>query len=219
MKGRSHVLVTGAAYAALAAHPISTPLGTLAAPALVRLGDPFLEGLLGSLAVAFVGILPDVDRSGSKAARLGGWPTRLFAWSVQLVLGHRGALHSLTALLVASWAVAMLGLPDAAAVIAFGWVAHLLLDAVTRAGVPLLWPLPFALKLPPGIRTGGLGEHLFLLALLGGCAWWGLGRQDDVAARSVLERLGQVSQLDRLALGQIGDRAGELQHAVVAARR
>lgn len=174
MKGRSHLLVTGAAYAALAAHPLATPLGTLAAPALAPIGDPFLGGLAGALAAAFVGILPDVDKSGSKAARLGGWPTRFAAWLVQLFLGHRGALHSLPALLAAWYGLRYVGLPGAAAVVAFGWGVHLLLDAMTAGGVPLLWPLPLKLRLPPGIATRGLLEGPLALALLAGCAWWGL---------------------------------------------
>src|SRR5579884_1364846 len=177
MTGRSHLLLTGAAYAALALHPIQTPLGTLAAPSILPGAVTQLPGVLaGSLGAAFVGLLPDVDKSGSKAARLGGWPTRVFAWFVQLFLGHRGALHSLPALLLVWWLGtqlgALVGLPGLAGLLAFGWGAHLLLDAATAGGVPLLWPLPLKLRLPPGLPTGGLVEHAALLALLAACAWW-----------------------------------------------
>lgn len=178
MKGRSHLLLTGAAYAALLVHPIATPLGSFAPPRLLPLsGSPgILELSATSLGVALVGLLPDVDRSGSKAARLGGLPTRFAAWIVQQVLGHRGLLHSLTALLIV-WQVggvggALIGLPGLGGFLAFGWGAHLLIDAMSAGGVPVLWPLPLRLRLPPGVATGGFFEQVLLLGALGLCAWW-----------------------------------------------
>jgi inner membrane protein len=179
MKGRSHLLLTGAAYAALALHPLSTPFGALAAPKLLPslLPGGMVEVVVGALAASFVGLLPDVDKSGSKAARLGGWPTRILAWFVQLFLGHRGALHSLPALLLVwqcgRWAETALGVGGLAATAAFGWGAHLLLDAMTAGGIPLLWPLPLKLRLPPGVHTRGALEGALMLALLGLCGWWG----------------------------------------------
>jgi len=175
MTGRSHLLLTGAAYAALALHPIPTPLGPISVPRLVP-GGGLVPTLADAVAVALVGLLPDVDQAGSKAARLGGWPTRALAWLVQVVLGHRGALHSLVAAFVAWWLGQLvgsaLGVPGLAGLAAFGWCAHLLLDAATAGGVPILWPLPLRLRLPPGLSTGGLGEHAALLGLLAVCAWW-----------------------------------------------
>lgn len=175
MTGRSHLLLTGAAYATLALHPIPTPLGPISVPRLVP-GGGLVPTLAGAVAVALVGLLPDVDQAGSKAARLGGWPTRALAWLVQVVLGHRGALHSLVAAFVAWWLGQLvgsaLGVPGLAGLAAFGWCAHLLLDAATAGGVPILWPLPLRLRLPPGLSTGGLGEHAALLGVLAVCAWW-----------------------------------------------
>jgi membrane-bound metal-dependent hydrolase YbcI (DUF457 family) len=178
VKGRSHLLLTGAAYAALSLHPLTTPLGALAAPRLLpsAVAPGMVEILIGTLAASVVGLLPDVDKSGSKAARLGGWPTRVFAWFVQLFLGHRGALHSLPALVLAwqcgRWIDTWLGIDGLANLIAFGWGAHLLLDAMTAGGIPLLWPLPLKLRLPPGISTRGVLEGVLMLALLCLCGWW-----------------------------------------------
>lgn len=178
MKGRSHILVTGAAYAALALHPLATPFGALAAPRLLAAPGPpgTIEILVGGLAASFVGLLPDVDKAGSKAARLGGRPTRVLAWVLQLVLGHRGALHSLSALVLlwqcARWLEAWVGVGGLGALVAFGWAAHLLLDAMTAGGIPLLWPLPLRLRLPPGVATRGTVETAMMVAMLGLCAWW-----------------------------------------------
>jgi hypothetical protein len=38
--------------------------------------------------------------------------------------------------------------------------------------VPLLWPLPLRLRLPPGVVTGSLAEQLVVLAALLLCGWW-----------------------------------------------
>jgi inner membrane protein len=153
-------------------------MGSFAAPRMSLLSSlpPSTEIALGALAASFVGLLPDVDKSGSKAARLGGWPTRLLAWFVQLFLGHRGPLHSLLAVVVvwqaARWVEGPLGIPGLAGLVAFGWGVHLLLDAATAGGIPLLWPLPLRLRLPPGVATRGALEGVLMLALLALCGWW-----------------------------------------------
>ena len=180
MTGRSHLLLTGAGYAALALHPLASPLGIVTAPGLLTHTDG-LSVFVGSTAAAILGLLPDVDKSGSKAARLGGWPTRLLAWLVQLFVGHRGALHSLGALLAVRWVAGAvggaIGLPALGDLAAFSWGMHLLLDGMTAGGIPVLWPAPLRLRLPPGIATGGVLEYLALLGLLALCGWWaGLDR-------------------------------------------
>jgi inner membrane protein len=59
--------------------------------------------------------------------------------------------------------------------LAFGWASHLLLDALTPAGVPLLWPLPARVRLPPGITTGGLLEQVVVALGLLLCLVWASG--------------------------------------------
>jgi inner membrane protein len=178
MTGRSHLLLTAGAYLALSLHPLETPVATLAAPRLAAgaLSLPGLDLAVSAVVAAACGLAPDADSAGSWAARAGGLPTRVAARLVQLALGHRGALHSLAAGALAWWVGMVLGLAldvgGLGGLAAFGWGVHLLLDALTPHGVPLLWPLPLRFRLPPGVVTGGLAEQLVVLATLLLCGWW-----------------------------------------------
>jgi hypothetical protein len=91
MKGHSHLLLAGAAYAALATRPLDTPIGTLSAPVLG--GSPIPEGPIAlalSLPIgAACGLAPDVDKAGSTAARSLGIPTRVLCWGIERTFGHR----------------------------------------------------------------------------------------------------------------------------------
>lgn len=61
-------------------------------------------------------------------------------WVVHAALGHRGPLHSLLACLLL-WALASAWAGEVrGAAMAAGYASHLLLDALTPAGVPLAWP-------------------------------------------------------------------------------
>lgn len=175
------MLLAGAAYLALGLRPVATPLGELAAPRLSGspVEAPLVALAVGTLVAAAFGLAPDADKAGSRAARAGGRPTRLAAWLLQVVLGHRGLLHSGVALLLV-WRLAeelgrALTVSGLGAVVAFGWGMHVLLDACTPAGVPLLWPLGGRVRLPPGIVTGGLIEQGVVLAALLCCAAWVTG--------------------------------------------
>lgn len=92
-------------------------------------------------------------------------PGRVVAGAVGRLLGHRGPLHSAVAALVAG----VLGeLPGErfgggglGLLVGYGWVAHVLADAVTDRGMPLLWPLwrrRVRLLYGLGPATGGVGE-------------------------------------------------------------
>jgi hypothetical protein len=65
MMGRSHILLPGASYAALAARPLDTPFGTLTATASapVGIGPPPRTGAV-SLVVATACSLAAITRSG-----------------------------------------------------------------------------------------------------------------------------------------------------------
>ena len=86
-----------------------------------------------------------------------------------LLGGHRGATHSLLALILASLAAAALGYalgaPSIGPYFALGYALHLTLDALTPSRVPLAWPNKkrWGLGL---VRVGSLGEMGFLLALV-----------------------------------------------------
>jgi membrane-bound metal-dependent hydrolase YbcI (DUF457 family) len=172
MLGRSHLLLAGTAYAALAVRPLETPLGRLTAPVL---GGPQIEGsgaVVLSLAIAAMcGLAPDLDKAGSTAARSLGVITRVLSWGIERGLGHRKAFHSLVGVclgfLAGELLGAALGLTNLGALVVFGWSAHLITDAWTIRGIPLFWPLPIGpLRLPPWISTGTWEESLLLTVAL-----------------------------------------------------
>jgi membrane-bound metal-dependent hydrolase YbcI (DUF457 family) len=143
--------------------------GTLAAaPAGSNLG------LLAGIA-AFGALLPDLDASESKIKHLPLGGIRPFALPAALLhraLGHRSLLHSLLGLGLAS---VLLAVPlavwlgwQAGLALVLGYASHLLLDACTRSGIPLLFPDTRRVHLlPKGLRlvTGSLAEEV-LFALL-----------------------------------------------------
>ena len=146
------------------------------------LGIALLCGAFGSL-------LPDLDAADSKIRRFAPFfgagktlgtfrPLALPATVVHTALGHRGAFHSLLAMILVGAVAAGLclaaGTPTAVAVpgvggLTVGFLSHLLLDACTPHGVPFL--LPFQRTrghvLPRGWRvtTGSLEEDVALALL------------------------------------------------------
>jgi membrane-bound metal-dependent hydrolase YbcI (DUF457 family) len=174
MMGRSHLLLAGAGYAALAARPLDTPLGTLTAPVLGGGAVPAgMDALALSLLVAATcGLAPDIDKAGSTAARSLGVPTRLLSWGIERAFGHRGGFHGLAGVglgyVLGDLLGGLTGLGGVGALVAFGWAIHLLTDAWTVHGVPLFWPLsPVHVKLPPWILTGSRLEAVWLVVVLG----------------------------------------------------
>jgi inner membrane protein len=167
----------GASGASLAPIPGA---GGLADPSGLALAPGDRPWVAVSLAVVLgAALAPDLDSAGSTAARSLGLASRSVAWAVQHVLHHRGPLHSALAVLVAGVLFALLGaqlgLSGLGPLVAFGWASHVLADAVTDRGVPLLWPLRRRrVRLPYGLgpATGGPGEVLLVGAFLLLCGWW-----------------------------------------------
>lgn len=130
--------------------------------------------LLGSLLGA---LLPDLDAPQSRLSntRIAGMqPLRFPARLLNTTLGHRGALHSFVGMFLACGLVSLplvvFGLAGLALGIGVGFLSHLLLDAITRSGLPLLWPSPKRLYLAPAwlrVSTGSRAEEL-VFALLAG---------------------------------------------------
>ena len=174
MMGRSHVVLAGAAYAALAARPFETPFGTFEAPVLGGLSaDPWASLLVSCLVAACCGLGPDIDKGGSTASRSLGLPTRVLSWGIEHSFGHRGGFHSLLATLGAyllgNLLGGLLGVTGLGALVAFGWAMHLLTDAWTVHGIPLFWPLSAArVRLPPWLSTGSWLEAVTLTVSLVG---------------------------------------------------
>ncbi|MDQ3702609.1 MAG: metal-dependent hydrolase, partial [Chloroflexota bacterium] len=71
---------------------------------------------------------------------------------------------------------ARIGVGGLGQIVAYGWATHVLADAVTAGGVPLLWPLRRRrVRLPWGIAppTGGRMEALTVLGTVLLSVWWG----------------------------------------------
>jgi len=143
-------------------------------------GDPLVGAVVGGIA----GLAPDVDSPESTIGR------RLPRWWHALTPGHRGVTHSLlwcAALAAAAYGAQwwLLGAPPASPLVGLavlaGALSHLAADSMTDNGVPLLWPLTrrhLGLPWPFAFRTGSWPEHIVVLGVLGGAAWWtySLGR-------------------------------------------
>ena len=149
----SHVLVGGAVWVGAARLGGQPPGDALALGAAV----------IGSL-------LPDLDHPSSWLGRR-LWPV---SRPLALLLGHRGLTHSLLAvvgglmLIQAMEPRTLLG--RLVEPMALGYLSHLAADALTPAGVPLLWPWKRRFALPV-CSTGGLMEMVVVAATLGATAW------------------------------------------------
>lgn len=146
----------------------------------------------GTVAVAVVaaflgGMVPDLDESGAQFwRRMPAGAGSILGKMVAPVFGsHRFVTHSLLGLGLFGWGVGwVLGrtggflLVDQnivwwAAMLGFG--SHLVADALTKEGIPLLWPLPAKFGIPPfkmlRISTGGWMEKVYFVGLLAANAW------------------------------------------------
>lgn len=128
-------------------------------------------------AAALGALLPDLDAAHStiKYLRLGTHfqPFRLPARVLSRQFTHRGPLHSLAGLgLLWLW----MGLPtllwigwQPSLALALGLVSHLVGDASTKSGVPLLFPRPGRWHLLPAgwrLTTGSAAEQMVFAGLL-----------------------------------------------------
>jgi membrane-bound metal-dependent hydrolase YbcI (DUF457 family) len=181
MMGRSHLVLAGAAYAALYLRPIETPYATLSVPLMSGFTtDNNVAVLVSFVVAAACGLAPDIDKRGSWASRSLGLPTRWLSWGIEHSFGHRGGFHSLLGLigayLLGNLLGTVLGVEGLGGVIAFGWAMHLLTDAWTVHGIPLFWPLPLPrLRLPPWLSTGTTLEAVMLIVSLGALTVYALG--------------------------------------------
>jgi inner membrane protein len=111
-------------------------------------------------------LLPDLDAAESKLKHLsvaGIKPFYLPALVIHRQLGHRGLAHSLAGLAIVSLSALSLAVWTGWQVpvaLTLGYASHLLGDASTRSGVPLLYPnknryflLPKALRFTTGSQA------------------------------------------------------------------
>ncbi|EJL6490346.1 metal-dependent hydrolase [Vibrio sp. Vb5031] len=168
MIGRNHVISAGAAW-------------LLAEPYLLNYQPQPFESAVMFVAVLFGSLLPDIDCPESIMGRrvkfisvplswLQG-DRALLPWSEDT--HSRGITHSIWALAACFYFLA--GQLGIAAAVCFGFVAHLIGDALTPAGVRLFWPLTIKIRSPICFRTGGFIEYLFttVLATVAIAVWLG----------------------------------------------
>lgn len=145
-------------------------IGAGAWVAAARLGG-LVSGDAMALGAAMAGsLLPDIDHPSSWLGR------RLWVMSkpLSMLIGHRGLTHSLLAV---AGGVALLRTTHPAALatrliepLTVGYLSHLAADALTPAGVPLLWPLRRRFGLPL-CSTGGVMEMVIVAMVLAAAGW------------------------------------------------
>lgn len=146
MRALNHQLTTGSAYLiCMYRWPEFFPWMTIQ-------GTGF--ALIGAL-------LPDVDCHNSTVGRR----LKVISVPIQLVLGHRGALHSLLAAAGLLYIASLLQFPWALS-LTFGFLGHLVGDACTRSGVNFFWPLSHRYRVPFTPASNGVLEAITTWSLV-----------------------------------------------------
>ncbi len=120
--------------------------------------DPVLFILSGA-AGAFI---PDICHGGSKIGRKFPFLSKV----INIIFGHRTFTHSLLFLLLVTLLIQLM--IDHSSIIAgvfIGMASHLLLDAATKQGIQLLYPVALRIRLPLTTKTGGSVEKVILFLL------------------------------------------------------
>lgn len=196
MLARSHVAIATATWAAVWSRPAAAGLlGTFNVPLVAPHGtDTSGSVFLTLLCVALGALLPDLDHPKAwlaqfRLARHGLLrfirPFALPSAILREEFGHRGGLHSLLAALALYAGLRALdaAIPGAAqwgAALAWGYVLHLAADLLTNRGVPLLYPFwrgRWHLPWPLAVRTGSLGEVLYVVLTLALAAAYATGQR------------------------------------------
>ena len=168
MKARTHDL---AAIVSLCVVVVSQPPRTMSLATVIA---AFIANQLG-------GIAPDIDQPIAPFWRnlpIGGFFGRIVA---KMLGGHRFLTHSIVGLflfgLATQWLLALIHpiMPTVDTQIVWwafmiGMVSHLVMDTLTKEGVPWLLPIPIKFGIPPlrawRITTGKIGEGIIFCLLL-----------------------------------------------------
>lgn len=168
MTGRTHDM---AAVAALSIIALSHPLPAIS----------IATGITAVFANMLGGIAPDIDQPTAPMWRnlpVGRVFGKVFG---TLIGGHRFISHSLLGLFIFGFAwhflLALLtpSFPHLNMTIIWwafiiGFISHLIMDTITREGVPWLLPIPIKFGLPPAkafrVVTGGLIERFIIFPVL-----------------------------------------------------
>lgn len=129
-----------------------------------------VDPILLTATSAFGALVPDICHTGSTIGKRAPVVSKI----VSVIFGHRTMTHSLLFLLLVAYGFTFSAFPLAIEIgFVVGMASHLLLDACTKRGIKLLYPLPFTFRLL-SIRTGGPFEPLVFAALAVLSLYWGL---------------------------------------------
>jgi inner membrane protein len=194
MLGKSHLLIGLAAgvvfdsYTHVSGAPLTGP-----GPVPVSL---LISKAVYYFSVGFGALLPDIDNAQSTIGRRFGWISK----EIQHIAGHRTIFHSLLGLVIGSllaigleqlvsYLLVLRGFTLPTGVVSsshlifigvlFGCIAHILADALTTGGVPLLWPSHKRYGFPPNpklrFHTGTWPEAVivwFVIILVAIGVWY-----------------------------------------------
>jgi len=106
-------------------------------------------------------ILPDIDEAKSQINRSSG----AFGWIISFFAKHRGMFHSIFLALGVFIALSYFWINYYAWAFFIGYIGHLLLDAFTRMGIQVFYPLSsFRVRGP--LKSGGILEIILVLGLV-----------------------------------------------------
>lgn len=158
------------------AHRVGGICSAMIAGTILYSGDEtstITYGLIGLMAVggALGGVLPDIDLPTSHIGRR----TRPVSTFINKVFGHRGFTHTLLALILLTYmlflTIGMFSSPFKEFYVAFvlglliGYASHLLLDALTISGIPLLYPFTRRTFRLAKLRTGKHDIYVIVVSI------------------------------------------------------
>lgn len=109
--------------------------------------------------VCFFGTFPDIDTYKSKIGR----KLPVISFFMNLIFRHRRLFHSLFIPILLYLVFLAIGYEFISLAILIGYASHIILDAITKSGIQLLWP--FFSRIRGFIRTNSMLEKILFLFL------------------------------------------------------
>lgn len=160
-------------------------LAAFTALGIVAVVQPLPHMTLGTLLVAISanligGLAPDIDQPTADLWRKLPAGIAVGELLAPILGGHRFISHSLLGILLFGFGLKYLLLLASHTVLVdmnivwwafmIGFISHLLMDTITREGVPWLFPIPIHFGIPPvkfmRVKTGGFVEKSVIFPLL-----------------------------------------------------
>lgn len=189
MTGRTHDAIAFASLISIAAYypPESLSLATATTCVVVNI---------------FGSTLPDIDQATNKIWDFLPFGDHLSKVLSKIFMGHRTFTHSVVGVIFFSTIFQYLFpyilnpnyINGELVYLSFmiGYLSHLAGDAVTKEGLPLLFPLRMKFGVPPfeflRIKAGGWIENLIILPGVGAYVFWFIGRRQDMIT-SLLQKI------------------------------